>query len=463
MDAQSKQILDWSGEPERARQDYQEFAQSYLREKGEEFDLDPINAKRLLTLFGNSHFLSRFLIQNPLLADSVVHSPCIETDKQLEDFCEDLAFLAEKASTLPLAQIGQKLRFYKYRELLRLTVKDLSQAASTETLLKEISELAIAIVRTALRLVRHELQKECGFPLLRKEGKSQECAFAVIAQGKLGGHELNYSSDIDLQYLYETDEASEGSPLSNHEYFVKLSERLSQFLSQKTPQGFLYRVDLNLRPEGASGPLANSLAALEKYYEVFGQDWERQALIRVCPVAGDSRLVENFLKTIEPFVWRKSFDLQSIENFKEMKRKVHDSVRKSYSGGFHVKLDEGGIREVEFFAQMLQMLYGGKNPTLRSLSTLDALAQLERLQIIEHRDASQLKDAYLFLRRIENRLQMVEESQTHLIPAQSLQQQALARRMGYYEEDPEEAREHFWDDLLRYTTMVKEMFQGLFG
>jgi glutamate-ammonia-ligase adenylyltransferase len=465
VDAQIRQILDWSGEPDKAHQDFEQFIAHYLDKTGRPFDLEPVNAKRLLSIFGNSHFLSQFLIQNPEEADTVVSSPCIETDKTLKDFHKDLSHSFKTLSSLSLEEFGKKIRFYKYRELLRLTVKDLSQAAGLESVLGELSDLAIAIIQTSLKFLMHPMEKEWGKPYVRSEGeKKQACGFAVIAQGKLGGHELNYSSDVDLQYIYRSDEGGVEGPdaLSNHEFFVKLSERLSKFISEKAPEGFLYRVDLNLRPEGRSGTLANSLTAIEKYYETFGEEWERQALIKASPVAGEKKLGKNFIELMEPFVWRKSFDLNSVGKIKEMKLKVHDSIKKSSRQGYHVKLDEGGIRELEFFVQTLQLLYGGKYHQLRTPSTLIALKELVKLELIRVGEASQLSDAYLFLRRTEHRLQGVHEAQTHTIPIEHNEQRALARRMGYFEDDPEVAREHFLEDLTRYTTLVKNAFQNLF-
>ncbi len=461
MDAQTRQILEWSGESKKAFLDFEEFCRLYRETTQQEFDLEPVNAKRLLSIFGNSFFLTRFLLKYPEEADVVVSSPCFETDKSIQEFTEELNLLIPDKNKLSPEEFGQKLRFYKYREYLRLTAKDLSQVATLSTVLNELSYLATALIQKTYEYFYAHLSKEFGVPL---QDSSEPCGFGIIAQGKLGGMELNYSSDVDLQYVYQTDQGSlkNNSQTSLHEFFVKLSEKISHFLSEKASDGFLYRVDLNLRPEGKSGTLANSLVAIETYYETFGAEWERQALIRVLPVGGDPELGKTFLKVIEPFVWRKSMDLKVIEKMKEMKQKVHHSISESAAKGFHVKLGEGGIREIEFFVQTLQLLYGGRHPELREPSTLPAIDALTRLKFLNLLQASQLKDAYLFLRSVEHRLQMVEEAQTHRIPHEPEAQQALARRMGYFEEDPEKAREHLLDDLTHYTTFVKTTFQDLF-
>jgi len=450
-----RQILEWSAMPEKAKEDFSHFLQRYREETRHDFDLEPVNAKRLLTVFGNSNFLSQFLLSHPEEADRVVESPCIETDKDLEDFQEELGALLPSKEKDPQV-FATRIRRYKYQEFLRMTAKDLSQAAGLESIMGELSDLAAAILQANLQFLRTTMEKEWGTPF--------PSGFTVIAMGKLGGRELNYSSDVDLQYLYASDSAkvSGAKEISAHEYFVKLSERLTSFVSDRTGDGFLYRVDLNLRPEGRSGTLANSLSALELYYESFGEEWERQALIKAKPVAGDEDLGSDFQKRIRPFVWRKNLDIATLEKIKEMKRKVHDSAKKTKAMGFHVKLDEGGIRDVEYFVQMLQLLYGGTHKELRSPSTLGALAALAKRNLIPAREASQLREAYLFLRRLEHRLQLVNEAQTHLMPAESEEQRGLARRMGYYEDDPEEARERFLDDFTRYTTLVKNTFKNLF-
>ncbi len=455
MDPQIQQILDWSGEPEQAARDFSTFLNTYETSAGQAFDLDSVNAKRLLSIFGNSNFLTHFLLRHPLEADLLLESPCIETDKKIDDYREDLSLWIPEFKELSLNDFGKKLRHYKYREFLRLTVKDLSQAAALENLLLEISDLAIAISEISFQYFHAQLCKEHGQPI---------GGFSIIAQGKLGGKELNYSSDIDIQFVYESDSPLESkAPLSNHEFFAKLSEKISRFLSEKTEDGFLYRVDLNLRPEGNNGPLTNSLLGIEKYYESFGQEWERQALIKALPIAGDVHTGKQFLEIVRPFVWRKSLDLASIEKLRAIKNQVHESVKKMPQKGFNVKLGEGGIREIEYFIQILQLLYGGKHPEMRSASTLESLRVAEKLKLVPSRDALQLKDAYLFLRKTEHRLQCLNESQTHSIPTPTAEQKALARRMGYFEEDPNEARQHFFDDLTRYRTFVQSTFESLFN
>ncbi|MBL7685835.1 MAG: hypothetical protein JNK65_07385, partial [Deltaproteobacteria bacterium] len=336
MDAQIRQILDWSGNPERALHDFNSFLRLYSEKMGRSFDLETVNAKRLLSIFGNSFFLSEWLMKNPEEADRTVESPCIETDKKLKDYDLELeeAFKALPIQTLD--SVSSLLRHYKYQEYLRLTLKDLSQAAGIESILSEISDLATCLVQKSLLYLLKEMQSDWGKPENMLDDNSLEtCDFQVIAMGKWAGRELNYSSDIDFQLVYSSDQTRIIGPkqISAHEYYVKLTEKLTRLLSEKTEFGFVYRVDLNLRPEGKSGTLANSLSAIEHYYEAFGQEWERQALIKAIPIAGDARLAKEFQSLISPFVWRKTMSLETIHQMKEMKRKVHESISKGYPRG----------------------------------------------------------------------------------------------------------------------------------
>ncbi len=463
MDAQIRQILEWSGEPVTALHAFEQLQEVYHEYKGHALDLEPVNTKRLLSILGNSHFLTHFLMKHASEIDLLTESNAIETEKKIEQFLEELNEIAE-ANPDNNDQFHSQLRHYKYKEFLRITVKDLSQAAGQKIILEELSDLAYALVQASLNFELKRLQKE--YPSFFKDParwKLEHCGFQVIAMGKLGAREINYSSDIDLQYVYDltADEVNEEA-LSLREFYYKLAERLTQTLSSKSPDGFVYRVDLDLRPEGKSGPLVNSLYALESYYESFGEEWERQALIRAVPVAGDEKLKKDFLDLVHPFIWRKSVDLLTIDRMRAMKAKVHESSKKKLAKGFNVKLDEGGIREIEFFVQTLQLLFGGQQKSLQTASTFVALKNLSKLKRISEQDENQLTDAYLFLRRVEHRLQLVHESQTHTIPQNISEQMALARRMGYYDEDLEKAHARFMDDLIHTTSMVQNIFKGLF-
>jgi glutamate-ammonia-ligase adenylyltransferase len=253
--------------------------------------------------------------------------------------------------------------------------------------------------------------------------------------GKFGGRELNFSSDIDLIYLYETERGMTeggraGEPVTLHEYFVRLCEIVTRILSEVTEDGFVFRVDLRLRPDGTKGDLANSLRSAEVYYESWGQTWERAVMIKARPVAGDAWIGEQFLGSITPFVYRKYLDFTSLEEIKEMKDRVDIASARARRHARDLKLGAGGIREIEFFAQAHQLIYGGKNPDLRLRGTVETLRALVGAGIVSQRDCDTLTEAYTFLRSLEHRIQVYQDRQTHALPEREEDLLRLARTMG---------------------------------
>ena len=285
------------------------------------------------------------------------------------------------------------------------------------------------------------LVREHGIPLMQSENGPQPAEMTVIGMGKLGGNELNFSSDIDIIYFYESDKGetsgirdSSGDMkgvISLHAFFNKLGEMISKALSQVTEDGFVFRVDVGLRPEGKSGDMAVSLRSAEIYYESWGQSWERTAMLKARPVAGSLELGEQLLKTLQPFVYRKYLDYNLIEDMKDMKQKIDASLTRSMEGETNLKLGRGGIREIEFFIQALQLVYAGKNPHLRERNSLKALDTLLAARLISEEDHLRLSDAYRFLRTVEHRIQVVQERQTHNLPTKDDEILALSRRSGF--------------------------------
>lgn len=332
------------------------------------------------------------------------------------------------------ADVKAALRRIKLREVARIGARDLSGIASLAEVMEDLSALASATLEGALFFARRLLTERYGAP--RIEGAEwRDCGFVVMGMGKLGARELNFSSDIDLLYLYETDSGTtdggrEGKPVSLHQYFVRLSETITRIVSEVTEDGFVFRVDLRLRPEGTRGDLANSLRSAEIYYESWGQTWERAALIKARPVAGDLQVGEEFLRIVTPFVYRKYLDFTSIEEIKEMKDRINLAAARARKGGRDVKLGAGGIREIEFFAQAHQLIYGGKNPALRLRGTLEALSELVRQGIVPEEERKSLAEAYAFLRTLEHRIQIFQERQTHVLPRREEDMRRLSRTMG---------------------------------
>ncbi len=318
--------------------------------------------------------------------------------------------------------LHRRLRRFKARSLLRLAARELWALAPLQEVGQEQADLAEAVLRAALPPLEASLRLRHGTP--EPEG------FAVLGLGKLGGEDLNFSSDVDLVYLYrgdgETSGGSHGS-VPNVTYYARLAEGLTRALSLVTEDGFCFRVDLGLRPEGRAGPAVLSLSAALQYYERAGRTWERAAWVKARGVAGDDALARALLLGLEPFLWRRSLDFAAVDALRALKAEIDLRGKASASD---VKLGPGGIREVEFFAVALQLLHGGKAPLLRAGPTLQALLRLADAGLLTQRDADALSDAYVFLRRVENRLQMVEEQQTQALPVAERDRLRLARTLG---------------------------------
>lgn len=432
--------------PQQALNVWDQIAESV----GNSFQKAPMDRREaLFKVLGNSNFLSRWARRHPddlalLLQEDWQH------DLSLKEFNLQLQSILKNQSKAAPEQFQQKLLEFKYRHLFRITARDLGYGKPFPTIAFELSALAVALMGTVLKRERDHLEKEWG---------PMKIPFVIMGMGKLGGMELNYSSDVDVIYFYESDDSP--TAVSPNEFFCKLGERISRLLSQKAPSGFLYRVDLDLRPEGPSGALANSLPAMEYYYENFGAFWEKQAMIKASMSAGSPELFKKFHQMIHPFVYPKTSDFSLLKKVQEMKGKVLVSLQKSSEQGYHVKLGPGGIREIEFFVQSLQILYGGQIPQLETPNSLAAMHQLKKAGILGSAVEQTLREAYVFLRTLENRLQQVEEQQTHRIPESEEERLQTVRRMGYRQNDPQAAMENFEKDLKKHCQFVETTFASL--
>ena len=281
----------------------------------------------------------------------------------------------------------------------------------------------------------------------------------VLALGKHGARELNYSSDIDLIVLYDAAAASIPQGVEPGPLFVRITKALARILQERTSDGYVLRVDLRLRPDPASTPVALSTVSAYAYYETLGQNWERAALIKARPAAGDLELGRRFLAELAPFIWRKYFDYAAIADIHAMKRQIH-AVRghdRVVVPGHDVKLGRGGIREVEFFVQTQQLIFGGRRPQMRGSRTLDMLRPApEPTSWVSAEAVEDLSQAYVFLRRVEHRLQMVADEQTQRLPFERAELARFAKFCGY-------ARlESFAKDLTLHLTRVERHYARLF-
>ena len=393
-----------------------------------------------ILLCGASPFLVSLMYKAPDILCWLFLENGIDLARSAEDM--QAAVRGTVDETTDFSALQKALRCFKRREIVRIAARDLNGLAPLEEVMAELSDLASSTLQVAYQVCRRCLVRDHGVPVLIGENTSLcEAEMTVIGMGKLGGRELNFSSDIDIIYFYESDKgetagiesASGGRKgvVSLHAFFNKLGEMISKALSQITEDGFVFRVDVGLRPEGKSGDMAVSLRSAEIYYESWGQSWERTAMLKARPVAGSLALGEQLLKTLQPFIYRKYLDYNLIEDMKQMKQKIDASLARSREGEINLKLGRGGIREIEFFIQALQLVYAGKNPKLRERNSLQALDTLLAANLLSENDHLKLRDAYRFLRSVEHRIQVVQERQTHNLPGKEEEMLALARRSGY--------------------------------
>ena len=332
------------------------------------------------------------------------------------------------------AGVLRAFRRFRDRHTLRIGISDVIRDRPLEEITRELSRLADAAIEVALQHALRTVSARFGQPATPTGAPARVTALAF---GKLGGDELNYSSDIDLMFVYDADGETTGrrSGVTNAEFFARVVSEVVRLLSSHTDRGFAYRVDLRLRPEGNRGPLARSLASTLSYYDTMGRTWERQALIKLRHVGGDPNLARDFLQAVEPFVYRKYFSFAEINEVKALKRQMELKAQRAQPEDADfprdVKTGRGGIRDIEYTVQFLQLLNGGDLPAVRQRNTLLALEALEIAGCLNPQETYILADAYRFLRKTEHRLQLLFDLQTHKLPASADELRKLARRMGY--------------------------------
>jgi len=315
--------------------------------------------------------------------------------------------------TIELRGLDAGLRRFRNREMLRITWRELAGIATLEETLADLSTLAELCLDAAL--AHHHALLEARFGTPRgPDGEPQ--SMVVLGLGKLGGRELNLSSDIDLIFCFPAAGACDGRrSLSNEQFFTRLARAVIASLAERTEEGFCFRVDTRLRPYGEAGPLVCSFAALELYYQREGRDWERYALVKARPVAGDRAAGENLLSSLAPFVYRRYIDFGAVESLRTMLDAIRDDAARRDRGN-DVKRGPGGIREVEFLVQCMQLLRGGRLRELRTPSLAEALSAIDRLELLPPERVNALRESYRFLRRLENAIQAQHDQQTHSLP-----------------------------------------------
>ena len=416
----------------------------------------PFLMQTVMFSFGASSYLSDILIRNPIYFYDIIDANVMDTPKTRKRMSDELATALGRYRNVD--QKLQIIRRYKRRESLRIALRDLLQVVAVETTTLEMSNLGEATLQHCYEIGCNQvIEPKFGTPL-NEEGTAP-CRFAVIGMGKFGGYELNFSSDIDLIFVY-SDEGQTDRGVDNSEYYTRLCEFLIKAMSEVTVEGYVFRVDIRLRPESSAGVIIRSMESYESYYEGWGDLWERQALIKARPVAGDMVFGDEFIRMIQPFVYQRYLDGVTLNEIKVDIRNTKARIEERLVGERadlekHVKLGPGAIRDIEFTVQCLQMIHGGQRKSLCSQNTLETLAALKANELLDAEDADALSDAYRFLRRVENSIQIEADQQRYSIPTKEDEEIQLARRLGYHDAPLETFRK----DYRMHKTHVREIFE----
>jgi glutamate-ammonia-ligase adenylyltransferase len=397
--------------------------------------VDAEDARVLAALFSGSPASAELLLKHPdwIQPEAFGHA------RRAEGMRREIQAAMQLAD--PAAALA-KIRLFKLREMVRIAARDLSRLADLPQTVAEISAVADVCISGVLQICREQMEQKYGRPYHLDAGEQwQRTDFAVVGLGKLGGQELNYSSDVDVVFVYSEEgfvfkdpPKKLGAPphaMMSHQFFKRLAEMFVAELTRQTADGSLFRIDVRLRPEGDSGPLVRSLSSYETYYAQWGQAWERMMLIKARGVAGDASLAAEFTETVQPFRYPRSLSEGFLREIAAMKDRIEAEVVKAGEIDRNVKLGRGGIREIEFAAQSLQVIHGGRLPFLQTAQTLTALEKLVQYHLLDRREAEGLRRAYCFLRDLEHRLQMENYLQTHTIPPATKTRERLARLLGF--------------------------------
>jgi [glutamine synthetase] adenylyltransferase / [glutamine synthetase]-adenylyl-L-tyrosine phosphorylase len=416
----------------------------------------------LIRLLGASAYLSEGLIREGKNWTELFLRQIQIRQKTVSQHLAELRPRLEESNSLE--EFSRRLRQYKRREYVRIGARDLLPSVPMEDTVRELTALAEASLEAAYRYSRLEAERDFG--RLSLPGTQSPNRFVILGMGKLGGGELNFSSDVDVVFLYEDDESESSGgrkgKAAPREFFANIGKRIIQTMGEVTEDGFVFRMDLRLRPLGANGPLVQSVGSALVYYESWGQCWERSALIKARPAAGERELGMNFLKDVEPFIYRRYLDYTTVDELRHMKTRIENELLTAGGRERNIKLGYGGIREIEFFTQAMQLVNGGYEPKIREHSTLGALVQLAQHHFISVQDKDKLSDAYRFLRQVEHKVQIVQEAHAHSIPEGEEEERALARRLGYEAKHKKSERALFWQDHRIHTAVVRNIFDRLF-
>ena len=395
-----------------------------------------------------SDFVANWCIQNPGDCCDLIDSGDLAAGYGDGEMCRRLEEALGNTDTEQA--LDAALRRFRQREMVRIAWRDLSGAGTLEDTMGDVSDLADACIDAVLTRHHGWLERRFGSP---RDEDGGAVRLVVLGLGKLGGRELNFSSDIDLIYAFESNgETDGGRSVTNQEFFIRLGRKIMGSLGRVDAGGFVFRTDLRLRPNGDSGPLVLSFPAMEHYYQTHGRDWERYALIKARVVAGDRERGRILLEMLRPFVYRKYLDFSAFDAIREM-RVLIDRQLQGGGNTENIKLGRGGIREIEFLVQKYQLIRGGREFRLQTQSLYRAMEALVELEVLDDSARDRLKQAYRFLRNLEHRLQMVADRQTQKLPDQPLEQARIAHGMGYAG----------WPELLAALEAERDVVHEFFG
>lgn len=395
-----------------------------------QLEKQPILIHYAALVFGHSAWLGETLIQNVDLLRRYSRNKGLDRSYSRDEFRDEYARMHLRT---PDADLALSLARFRKREYVRILLRDVLGIAELAETTGEISCLSDALIEEAVTAVNAELQHQYATPQwVDARGRWRDSRFAVLSLGKLGGNELNYSSDIDLMFLYDGGIEPSTAATSNREYFIRLAQETTQVLSRHTREGQVFRIDLRLRPQGHEGELAVALPRAVQYYSEVAQDWELQAMIKARHSAGDPVLAREFIRALEPFVYRPNVNFVAVKTALETRERIDKRGKRPTPGrssqrAIDVKLDRGGIRDIEFLVQCLQRVYGGDEGWLRSRGTLFALQKLHDKEHISGKDFHNLTAAYEFLRHLEHRLQLRQGQQSHKLPHTQSELNTLAK------------------------------------
>jgi glutamate-ammonia-ligase adenylyltransferase len=390
----------------------------------------PDLARLMDAVFGNSPYLTSLSLRHPgIIRAAWERGLDTAWAEIMGEMTEGMAGIRPENHGAVMAH----LRIAKGRAAMLIALADIAGTWDLARVTAALTELADGCVRCALQALLHDAAANGEFNLANKNDPEAGCGYTVFALGKHGGRELNYSSDIDILVLFDDETMPYAGRKSRQEFAVRLTRDLVKFMQERTADGYVFRTDLRLRPDPGSTAVAVSRAAAAIYYESYGQNWERAAMIKTRAIAGDRALAAGFLKDLETFIWRRSLDFYALQDIHSIKRQIyaHKGGGVVAVPGHNIKLGRGGIREIEFFAQTQQLIWGGRRPETRSSQTIKALEALTELGIVAAPVRDDLTRCYEFLRRLEHRLQMINDEQTQKLPADEAGLAHIAAFMGY--------------------------------